>query len=324
MPVGDAVKTLSLRLRQPEQKALAQVLWQDLSEGASMAEAMRRQPQSFPVSIPPIIEAGEAAGQLAPVLSKVVAFMEEKQAMRRKMLASMMYPIFVCAVAVGVMLIFLFFLFPKVDDMLNKLGGEMHWSAQVLVAGTDWLIKGGPFLLIAVILGVIGVGQWWRTAKGRACIDRWLLRLPLIGGIVYYGVLFQTGALISTLFRGGVDTTEALRLTEVTIDNVELRERFHRARIEINEGRAISQAFEANDFLPELAVDLLAVGENTGNLSHSIDEVSISFKRELTERMQRLTLLVSTGALMGAFLMVSLVAVAIVTSVFQVSRTLAL
>ena len=149
-----------------------------------------------------------------------------------------------------------------------------------------------------------------------------MLKIPLIGKIVYYANLFQTGNLISTLFESGINTTETMRLTEQTIKNVNLRERFRTARSQINEGLSIAQSFKRNSFMPDMAIDILTVGENTGNLGHSMEEITKSFRIELTRRLNQITNIISSGALVCAFLLVALVAIGIVTSIFQVSKTL--
>jgi type II secretory pathway component PulF len=221
-----------------------------------------------------------------------------------------------------VVIIFLTVLLPQIEGMLDKLGGEMTWSAQLLMDGSACLIQFGPFLLIALVLGIVALGQWRKTTDGRQKSDQWLLKLPLLGKIFYYSDLFQSGNLVSTLLESGINTTEVLRLTERTIKNTDLRDRFHTARGQVNEGLSIAQAFKRNEFMPDLAIDILTVGENTGNLGHSMTEVTKGFRNELTKRLGRLTNLVASGALICAFLMVALIAIGIVTSVFQVSQTL--
>ncbi len=322
LPLGDSIRILSQRLSDPEQKQIASALWRDLSEGATLAGALARQPKYFSGSITYVIEAGEATGNLSPILRKVIDFLEEKQAIRQKMITSMAYPGFICTVAFVVVIIFLTVLLPQIESMLDRLGGEMTWSAQLLMDGSDFLLKFGPFLLIALALGAVALGQWRKSAAGRKKSDQWFLKLPLLGKIFYYSDLFQSGNLISTLLESGINTTEVLRLTERTIKNTELRDRFHTARGQVNEGLSIAQAFKRNEFLPDLAVDILTVGENTGNLGHSMTEVTKGFRNELTKRLGLLTNLVASGALICAFLMVALIAIGIVTSVFQVSQTL--
>ena len=322
LPVGDSIRILSQRLSNPEQKQLASTLWRDLSEGATLANALTRQPRYFSHSIAYVIEAGEATGNLAPILQKVIDFLKEKQAIRQKMLASMAYPSFICMVALVVVVIFLTVLLPQIQNMLDRLGGEMTWSAQILIDGSDLLIRFGPFALIALILGILGLNRWRRTTPGRLKSDKWALKIPLIGKIILYADLFQSGNLISTLLESGINTTEVMRLTERTVKNTDLRKRFNIARTQVNEGLSVAQAFKRNQFMPDLAIDVLAVGEDTGNLVHSMNEITKGFRLELTNRLNLLTNLVATGALVCAFLMVALIAIGIVTSVFQVSKTL--
>ena len=322
LPVGDSVRILSQRISEKEQRNLLQSMWKDLSEGATLAGAMARHPRYFPTSVSYVIEAGEATGHLTPILRKIIDYLEEKRAIRKKMVASMVYPGIVCSVAVGVVILFMTVLLPRIQGMMDRLGGEMTWTARLLIDGSGAIAKYGPFVVIALILTALFVGQWRRSDSGRRKFDRFALKMPLLGKILFYSDLFQVGNLISTLLQSGINTTETLRLTERTVKNTELQRRFNLARNQVNEGSGIAQAFQRNDFFPELAIDILAVGENTGNLAHSMNEVTRGFREELSKRLNRLITIVSTGALVGAFLLVALIAMGIVTSVFQVSSTL--
>ena len=322
LPVGDSIRILSQRLSDKEQGAVAQTLWRDLSEGSTLAGAMSRQARYFPSSISYVIEAGEATGNLAPVLRKVIDYLEEKQGIRKKMIASMAYPAFICTIATAVVILFMTVLLPQIQGMLDRLGGEMTWSARILIDGSSFIAQIGPFLLLGLVIGIIGFRQWRSTVPGLGRTDSWLLKLPLLGKIFYFSDLFQVGNLISTLLESGINTSETLRLTERTVKNTKLRERFNTARGQVNEGLSIAQAFQRNQFMPDLAVDILTVGENTGNLAHSMNEITKGFRNELTARLTKLTTLVSTGALICAFILVALIAMGIVTSVFQVSRSL--
>jgi general secretion pathway protein F len=322
LPVGDSIRILSQRLSDKEQAAIVQTLWRDLSEGSTLAGAMSRQARYFPSSISYVIEAGEATGNLAPILRKVIDYLEEKEAIRKKMLASMVYPAFICTVAIAVVILFMTVLLPQIQSMLDRLGGEMTWSARILIDGSSFIAQTGPFLLLGLVIGIIGFRQWRCTESGLGRSDSWLLKIPLLGKIFYFGDLFQVSNLISTLLESGINTSETLRLTERTIKNTKLRERFNTARGQVNEGLSIAQAFQRNQFMPDLAVDILTVGENTGNLAHSMNEITKGFRNELTARLSKLTTLISSGALICAFVLVALIAMGIVTSVFQVSRSL--
>lgn len=324
MPIGDAIRILQNRSSVREQKVLASSLWRDLSEGIPLAKAMSKRSKYFSTSICHVIQAGEATGHLAPILNKVIAYLEEKQAIRKKMIASMIYPSFVSSVAILVVILFLTVLLPQIESMLDRLGGEMTWSARILIDGSNLLIQLGPFLLIAAILVAFGVKQWKSTLKGAVFLDALYLKIPLVGQIIYYSNLYQTGNLIATLLQSGINTTETLQLTEKTIENHSLKEKFTIAKTQVNEGVSITQAFRIQKFMPDMALDILGVGEDTGDLANSMEEVTNGFKDQLTNRLSQMTTLVSSLALGFAFSLVTLIAIGIVTSIFQVSKTLSL
>ena len=267
---------------------------------------------------------GEATGHLAPILNKVITYLEEKQAIRKKMIASMVYPSFVTSIALLVVVLFLTVLLPQIESMLDRLGGEMTWSARLLIDGSNLLIQFGPFILIALTLAFFGVQQWKSTKKGAVFLDALFLKMPLIGTIIYYSNLYQTGNLISTLLQSGINTTETLKLTEKTIENHSLKEKFITAKSQVNEGVSITQAFRIQKFMPDIALDILGVGEDTGDLASSMEEITLGFKEQLTNRLSQMTTLVSSLALAFAFSLVTLIAIGIVTSIFQVSKTLSL
>ena len=324
MPIGDAVRILQNRLSDREQKALVIGIWRDLSEGLTLAKALSKRTRFFTPSVCHVIQAGEATGHLAPVLAKVIQYLEEKQAIRKKMLSSMAYPSFVTVVALLVVVLFLTVLLPQIEGMLERLGGEMTWSAQLLIDGSNWMLKLGPFLILGLIVLIFGLGQWKRTLTGKRMIDEWSLKIPLIGNIIYYSNLYQTGNLIATLLQSGINTTETFQLTEKTIENAHMKQQFTVAKGQINEGASVTQAFRLQKFMPDVALDILSVGEDTGELAQSMADITEGFKESLSQRLSALTTIVSSLALGFAFGLVTLIAIGIVTSVFEVSKTLSI
>ncbi|MGE4550295.1 MAG: type II secretion system F family protein, partial [Opitutales bacterium] len=322
MPVADSVKLLNQRLSDPVQKQIAATLWKELSEGRSLARAMRRMGGIFGASSTYVVEAGEATGNVAPILAKIIAHLEESRGIRKKVMASMAYPTFICCVAFGVVIFFLLYLLPQIQDMLESLGGEMNFGAKLLINGSAFLIKIGPFLIVA--MGIVGFCfyQWRRTDKGKVQLSIAILRIPLIGKILYYSGLFQTASLMETLVSSGIGLTENLRLVERTIGNENMRRNFHLARVAVTEGKSLPDAFRQYKLMPIMQLDILDIGEKTGNLGHSLGEIANAYRNELSRRIKLMTNVVSGGALGFAFALVALVAVSIVTSIFQVSKSI--
>lgn len=323
MPLGDAIKTLKDRIREPEQRELAQKIWQDLSEGFTFALALKRFPEIFDNSIIYAIEAGEASGNLIPILQNVVEHLRDQAELKRKIYAGLAYPIFVSCIAVFVVGLFLFYLLPRIQGMMQSMGGKMSLPARILVGSADAIIYVGPFAIVFLIIATIVIQRWRKKEEGLRKTDAWLLKIPFISNVIREAAYSQIANLLATLLGSGVNTTEAMRLTEKLIQNRVLFESFQLSQKQINDGAAMSVAFSQNKFFPDLAIDIIAVGENTGNMVHCFREIYIIYSKELEKNLKNLTTFISSIALLFAFVLVAILALSIVTSVLQFSSSLA-
>ena len=324
MPIGDCVRLLNQRLSDEALKEVASQLWRELSEGRPLNEALAQRPDLFPPVVVRMIEAGEATGKLAPILENVVEYLDEREAIRSKVLGGLAYPSFIVSMAVGVAVFLIVFLLPRIQKMLTNLRSEPNFFMKVLLGGSDLAVTTGPILAIALVLGVIALMQWRRTDKGRQFTDNWILRIPLIGPIIRASVYFQLSSLLGTLVQSGINMTETLRLSERTLENQAISGRFRTVRTEVNEGAGISAALRRNHMFNALSLDILAIGENTGNLVHGLGEVNKSYRRELDNALKLMTTLITSGAMAAAFTVVAFVALGMVTSILQVSSSISL
>lgn len=322
MPIGDAVRLMTVRLQDPVLLSLARDIWRDLSEGHTLATALRRHPKIFPETLTYVIEAGEATGNLTPVLGNLITHLQRSEALRKRVLASLAYPCFISFVALAVVILFLFYLLPRIQMMLESLGGEMSLPARLLVAGSHGILAYGPVALIVVIALVVGMIQWRKRPAGRRTSDVWFLRIPVIGHLVYLADVNRISQLGSALLGSGVNTTEALRLLERAVANTLLRENFHDARQRIHDGTPFTVAMGDAGIFPAEAIDILGIGESTGDLASSLEELAQQFGEDLTDRLQRMTTVIASSALLAAFTLVAFLTLGIVYSILQVSQNL--
>ncbi|MGA1205534.1 MAG: type II secretion system F family protein [Opitutales bacterium] len=324
MSIGDGVSLLSRRISDPQLAGLCESIWRRLSEGQSLAAAMRAEGQLFSSSTIHVVEAGEWSGNLQVVLKRVVDYLEEARDVRKRLLRSLSYPAFVLSTALVVIIILLTFLLPKIEEMLDQLGGELPLITKLLIGGSNATITFGPYLLAALVLAVFSIRQWRRSPAGQFKTDLWLLKLPVIGRIYLYSNIYGTTNLMSTLLGSGVNTTETLRLVERTINNTILRGKFAAARKQIQEGVSMAMAIQRVHYMPDVAMDILTVGENTGNIVNSLDDINTIYREELTKSLNTLTVTTVALALGGAITLVAVIAVSVVFSVLSVGQSLQL
>lgn len=322
MPVGDAVRLMTVRLQDPHLLSLARDVWRDLSEGHTLAAALRRHPKVFPETLTYVVEAGEATGNLTPVLANLITHLQRSEDLRKRILGSLAYPCFISLVALAVVMLFLFYLLPRIQLMLDSLGGEMSLPAKILIAGSYGLLNYGPFALIGAVVVVVAVLQWRKKEAGRRTSDAWLLKIPVIGHMVYLADVNRIAQLGSALLGSGVNTTEALRLLERAVANTILRENFHGARQRIHDGTSFSLSMGDAGIFPAEAIDILGIGESTGDLASSLEELAQQFGEDLADRLQRMTTVLASSALLAAFTLVAFLTLGIVYSILQVSQNL--
>jgi type II secretory pathway component PulF len=176
--------------------------------------------------------------------------------------------------------------------------------------------------VIALLIAGGTLLQWSKSEKGGLAVDRSILKIPLFGRIIYLSEMFQLSSLLSTLIWSGIGLTENLRLCEKTIRNRFLKTQFRSGRALVNEGKSLPEALRKFKFMPLMQLDVIEVGEKTGNLGNSMEDASRAFRSQLTLRIKTMTTLVSGLALGFAFSLVALVAISIVTSIFQVSKSI--
>ncbi len=324
MSLGDAVYLLSQRLSEPKLKRITAHIWSHLREGRSFAKASESVPRLFPKAMLPLFEAGEASGDMKAILQNCIDYIEERRALRKRILASLSYPAVLIVLVIGIMIGFMYFLIPTIQTMIDSMGGQMNFFTRTLIGFSDFLLKGGPFILIGLIVAVILLIQWRRTANGKTITDRWLLKLPLIGLIAESSALYQISNLMMTLMESGINTSENLKLSERTIQNQWVKYKFSNARTMIIEGASFSAAFKQNDLYTDSSIDVLTVGENTGNLERGLREITKSVRSLLDDKLKLLTVLISSGAMATAFIMVMFAALGMVLSVLEVSQTISM
>lgn len=321
LSAGEAVRLLSIRIKEPRQRALSANLWEQLSEGAPLSRAMSNLPEVFDSSITNLVQAGEATGSLNDTIARLIAHLTEQQELRRKLVTALAYPVFMVVVAIGVILFFVFFLLPRLQTLLSSLGGEMPTSTKILIAVSDFGIRYGIFIVVGIVIAAISFWRWRATESGRTVTDAWLLKLPVVGPFVISQTVLAFSQTLSVLLENGITASEALRMTERQIGNRVHRAAFNTATARVLEGEALSLALGRTGCFPDLVLDRLAVGENTGNIVPSLKQVGQAYQKLISNQLSYFTSLISSGVLMSVFIFVGFIAFSIVSAVFRVSAS---
>jgi len=321
MPAGEAVRLLSLRLKDPALRALCVQLWAGLSEGLPLSRALESHPEVFDLQTVNLVSAGEATGNLREVLLRLIQHFTEQKALRQKLTTALAYPAFICVVALGLILFFIFYLLPRLQMLLTSLGGKLPLSTRILVGLSHFIVTYGLLLAAALAVGAVFFWRWQQRPIGRAAVDQWLLRVPFAGPFLINSTILNFSQTLAVLLENGVTTAEALRMTERTLTHTTLQRAFHDATDRVLEGESLSLSLHKTGCFPDLVIDQLSVGESTGNLAPSLRDLARNYQQTITNQIQAFTTIFSSAVLLFAFGFVAFIAYAIVSAVFQVSAS---
>lgn len=321
LSAGEAVRLLSLRLKEKNLRLLSAAVWERLSSGLTLSLAMEQIPRTFDRQTVSLIRAAEATGNLTEVLQRLIEHFTEEKEMRQRLVTALVYPVFVCLLAFGVILFFVFFLLPRLQGLLTSLGGKLPLSTQIVVGSAQFMVHYGVILIPLAVGGAVALWRWRRTEPGRRTTDAWLVKTFFVREFVLETALLNFTQILAVLLENGIPTAEALRLTERTVANRTLQAELHLATDRVMEGASLSASLAKTGFFPDLMLDRLAVGESTGKLAPCLRDIAKNYAARHTRRLHALTSVISTSVLLLAFSFVGLIAYAIVSAVLEVSAS---
>jgi general secretion pathway protein F len=322
LSAGEAVRLLSTRIKEPRLRTLCAGVWERISEGAPLSRALGNYPEVFDSATVNLIQAGEATGSLNDTLARLIAHLVEQRELRSQLMSALAYPVFMVFVSGGVILFFLTFLLPRLQTLLSSLGGKMPTSTKLLIGASNFALSiWGIMAVVAIVIGITSFLAWRQTPAGRAQTDAWLLKLPLIGPFIVAQTVLAFSQTLSVLLENGITASEALRMTEKQISNQVHREAFKTATGRVLEGESLSVAMLRTGCFPDLVLDRLAIGENTGNVVPSLKQIAQAYQKIISSQLNVFTKMVAGVVLGGVFTFVGFIAFAIVSAVFQVSAS---
>lgn len=292
IPILQAVGLLKNRSGSSTLRTLLADIEDKIKSGIPLSDAFEAQ-GIFPKIYTASLLAGEQSGALDEVLSRYVDYLKRSVGVSRKLRGALAYPAFLLMAAMFMVGFLTLYIVPRMSELfkgLNTKGGLP--TVTVVVLGFSNFIVGNIFWLLPMVLVLVfSLVIWLRTPGGKLLLDRFLLRLPIAGNLIKQMTTAQLARSLSTLLSGGITVPEAWNIASESITNLELRRRSLAVLSLIREGRSFTEALETANWLPELALDMIGIGEKSGSLREMLDEVANFYDAEAEVRLEQLTTL---------------------------------
>jgi type IV pilus assembly protein PilC len=274
----------------PNMRKLVDEVKQEVAAGNSFAASLRKKPQYFDELYCNLVESGEQAGALENLLDRIATYKEKTEALKAKIKKAMNYPIAVVVVAIIVSAILLIKVVPQFEEVFANFGAELPAFTLMVIGISQFLQEWWFIFLIAIIAAAFASKEAMkRSQKLRDSVDRGVLKLPIIGDILYKSAVARFARTLSTTFAAGVPLVDALDSVSGATGNVVFKNATNKIKADVSTGMQLNFSMRTTGTFPSMAVQMTAIGEESGSLDEMLDKVASFYEAEVDNMVDGLT-----------------------------------
>jgi len=298
-------------------------LRQDVMEGRSLSDSMVKQPRIFSDLYVNMVRAGESSGALVEVLRRMADHFERFAAVQAKFTSALIYPAFVAVIGVAIMFFFMTYMLPKFMTIFEGMNVPLPFTTQMLVGISHVLATYWWLILLIVGLALILFNRFKSTPEGRRRLDQWKMKAPVFGKVIKLNLFGQFARTLSTLLENGVPVLTALKITEQILPNVVVKEAIAKTREEVTDGKTIAQPLARSRVFPQLLVDLVKIGEDTGDVPGALKNIADTYENELSIALRVMTNMIEPVMIIIMALGVGFLLLSVLSAMFAITSNIA-
>lgn len=324
MPLTMALHSMASLSSKGIPGSISQQLKQDVMEGRSLSDAMHRQADIFPELVINIVRAGEQSGAIEEVLRRQSVQFERFAEVQAKFKSAMIYPAFVCLFGLILIIFFTSSLLPKFTEFFSTmdLKDGLPATTRLVVSISDFMkVYWWVFPLFGVLLWVV-IARYRATPDGRRQIDALKLRLPVFGKVVRLNLFGQLARTLATLLHNGVPVLQALRITEQVIPNAVIQDALAATRDAVTDGKTLSQPLARSGQFPQLMIDLIRIGEETGDVPGALTNVAETYESDLNLALRTMLSLIEPAIIVVLAVVIGFLLVGVMQAMFAITANI--
>lgn len=319
VPIVRGLTLMAQQQKMPLFKRALQAITEEVSQGEGIGTSMRRWPKVFDKLMIAMIEAGEAGGVLDETLKRLATLLEGNAKLQNQIKGAMGYPIAVLSLAVIIFLAMTIFLIPTFEGIFDSLGADLPAFTQAMVDLSELLRSPFSFFLVlAIIGGVVLFSRFYATPVGKRRVDGIILKLPLFGDLLRKTATAQFCRTFSSLTRAGVPILMSLEIVHSIAGNAIISDAILNSRLDIQEGIPLSLALQRKAVFPELAMSMLSIGEETGQMDAMLSKVADFYEDEVEAAVKIMTAMLEPAMIVICGGIVASILVAMYLPMFSV------
>jgi general secretion pathway protein F len=320
LPLDRSLEILTTLMEDKRTRRIVQRLLEKVRDGSSLAEAMAAEEQAFPSVCISMVRAGEEGGALRVVLARVGDFLVRSEAIRQKVISSMIYPAALLVVATGSIVLILTFVLPQFESMFEDAGARLPAATKLVMGASQALRQDWWLMLLGLAIIAIVLQRMMKLSSMLVLRDRIVLRLPILGSLVTRFEVGRFSRSLGVLLTNGVPAARALALAGATVNNRVFTEAIETLAARFKEGGGLAKSLEETGCFPNLAIQLVQIGDETGRLQDMLQEIADIYDQEVERALERLLALLVPGITIIMGVVVALIVAAVMTAMVSINE----
>ena len=316
------VKALHILQEQTENKRLKEII-ADVGrfciDGNPLSDALARHPAMFSTLFISMVRSGETGGTLGSVLVRMADFNDKHLEIQTKVRTALAYPILMSIVGTITIIILLTFVIPRMMSMFGDLGQELPLPTLILI-GVSNAIKNYWWMILFVIFGAGFIfTKIYKTKEGALAVDRFKLNAPIFGNLVRKIEIARFARTLGTLLRNGVPILESLRVVSDTVNNAVIKAEIDKVLVGVRDGAGLAHGFSKSRAIPPLVVNMIAVGEEAGQVEKALSKVADTYDRESDAAIKVMMSLLEPVMILAIGLVVGFIVISMLLPIFEIN-----
>ena len=321
VPLVQSFEIVADGVENPSMRDLVLKIKAEVEAGNSLAASINKHPQHFDDLFCSLVDAGEQSGALETIYDRIATYQEKAEALKSKIKKAMTYPISVLVIAFVVTSILLIFVVPVFQDIFAGFGAELPAFTQFVIGISEWMQEWWLIVLAAIMGSIYMFKEAIRRSPNFADkVDAYLLKFPIVGNILEKSAIARFGRVLSTTFAAGVPLVDALNSVAGATGNAVFRDAIHRIRDDVASGTQLQFSMKQTNVFPSMAVQMVAIGEESGALDTMLDKVANYFEEEVDNLVDNLTALMEPMIMAVLGVLVGGLIIAMYLPIFQMGQ----
>lgn len=319
-PLVSALDSLISQTNKPALKKIVAGIKESVVEGTPFAKALGKYPNIFSSIYVNMVDAGESSGTLEIVLERLADIMEKQEALKNRMITAMIYPILILMISAVIISFMLIYVTPKIMSMFESLKQELPLPTQILIAISELFQSYWWALVLLVIAALLGLRAIGKSKEGRRWMDTHVLGMPLFGSLIRRMAAARFSRTLGSLLENGISMLPALGIVQNIVGNVFISQSIANASEEVGKGQGLGKSLDKDGAFPPMAIQMIQVGEQSGNLEEMLNKVADVFEKEVETTAMRLTALVEPVMILVMACLVTFIVLAICLPIFEMNQ----